>query len=58
MEQIKQDIEITFRNGDVITYEEIIGYQLSNSFIDVMVGSKTYIYPQDLINNIVLTVKE
>lgn len=58
MEQVKQDIEITFRNGDVITYEEIIGYQLGSGFIGVMVGSKTYIYPQDLINNIVLTVKE
>lgn len=58
MEQVKQDIEITFRNGDKITYEEIIGYQLGSGFIGVMVGNKTYIYPQDLINNIVLTVKE
>lgn len=58
MEQVKQDIEITFRNGDVFSYENIIGYQLGSGFIGVMVGSKTYIYPQDLINNIVLTVKE
>lgn len=58
MEQVKQDITIIFRNGDVISYEEIIGYQLGSGFIGVMVGNQTFIYPQDLVSNIVLTVKE
>lgn len=59
MEEVKQDIEIHFRGTpDVATFENIIGYQLGSGFLGVMADTRTFIYPSDTIEYVVVEVKE
>ena len=40
------NIEITLKSGEVIQYEDIIGYQVSGTVIAVMTkNSETHVYP-------------
>lgn len=61
MEEVKQDIEIVFRDENVynITYENIQGYQLGSGFLGVITADGTMnIYPSDLIFSATITPKE
>jgi hypothetical protein len=60
MEEVKQDIEIRFRDGEgVFKFENIQGYQLGSGFLGVITADGTMnIYPSDLIFSATITPKE
>ena len=50
-----QDLEITFKGGDTLSYNNIIGYQIGGSVIAVIAeDNKTVIYPFSDIEKVVI----
>ena len=74
MEQVKQDIIVTFKEYDyaayvpefdaepkylVVTFENAIGYQLGSGFIGVQGADGNFtIYPSDRIRQVNINIKE
>ena len=74
MEQVKQDIIVTFREYDyaeyvpefdeepkylVVTFENAIGYQLGSGFIGVQGADGNFtIYPSERIRQVNINIKE
>ena len=74
MEQVKQDIIVTFKEYDyaayvpeideepkylVVTFENAIGYQLGSGFIGVQGADGNFtIYPSDSIRQVNINIKE
>jgi uncharacterized protein YrrD len=60
MNEAVQHIEFYFRNDPAPQdFEDIMGYQLGSGFFAVMTREgKTFIYPQDLIEKVILTQVE
>jgi hypothetical protein len=56
----EQHITIDFRgNPESKVFEDVLGYQLGSGFIGVMCkDGNTYIYPSDLVYQVVHTTKE
>lgn len=50
-----QDLEITFQGGGILSYNNIIGYQIGGSVIAVIAeDNKTVIYPFSNIEKVVI----
>lgn len=55
-EQVVQHAEVFFRDGEKLTFEDIIGYQLGSGFIGVLTREgRTHIYPSDRVYEFILT---
>lgn len=58
MEEIKQNMTITFREGGQETFYNYAQHQLGNGFIQILLDDHAVIYPSDIIAKIVVTEGE
>jgi hypothetical protein len=58
MEEIKQNMSITFRDGSNKEYLNYAQHMLGNGFIQVLTEDAAYIHPSDLIQEIIVTQGE